>query len=62
MSSLSNDEVHKICKMMESGFSNKQICDEFGFKDKKEREKFRSVIKHIRKRKTWIPISKQYIF
>ena len=36
MSSLSNDEVHKICKMMESGFSNKQICDEFGFKDKKK--------------------------
>ena len=53
MSTLTNEDVHKICKMMEDGYSNKEICKAFGFtkENKKEYERFRSIIKHIRNRK-----------
>ena len=64
MSTLTNEDVHKICKMFEEGYSNKEVCKAFGFtnKNKKEKERFRGVIKHIRARKTWIPISRNYKF
>ena len=64
MATLTNEDVHKICKLMEQGYKNSQICDIFGFdkSEPKRRERFRSVIKHIRKRNTWLPISKYYNF
>jgi hypothetical protein len=64
MSTITCDDAHKICKMMEKGYSNKDICKAFGYTkdDKKAKEKFRGVIKHIRSRKTWLPISRMYEF
>jgi hypothetical protein len=64
MSTMSNDDVEKVCQMMQDGYSNNDICKAFGYtnKNKKEKEKFRSKIKHIRARKTWIPISRKYKF
>ena len=60
---MTNDDVHRICKLMESGLSNKDICIAFGFNskhDKESYEKFRGKLKHIRSRKTWVPISRNY--
>ena len=60
---LTDEQVHKICKLMEDGYTNKEICKKFGYRPKtKKYEKFRGVIKHIRARKTWIPISENYKF
>ena len=60
MATLSNDDVHTICKLIVSGYSNKEIINYFHIIDKTERERFRGVIKHIRKGKTWRPISHLY--
>ena len=62
MSTMTNEQVERICQMMERGFTNNDICKAFGYsnKDKKEKERFRSKLKHIRARKTWIPISRKY--
>ena len=64
MSTLTNNQVHKICKLMEDGYSNAEICDIMGYtkERKKERERLRSKLKHIRARKTWRPISRNYKF
>ena len=62
MSTLNNTDVHTICTLMEKGYSNKEIINYFGYTDKKEKERFRGVLKHIRARKTWKPISKHYNF
>ena len=62
MHTVTNEDVHKICKLMEEGKSNKEIIDIFGITGKKKRERFRGVIKHIRARKTWVPISRNYKF
>ena len=64
MATLTLEEAHRICKMMEDGYSNNEICKAFGYTNdnKKEKERFRSVIKHIRSRKTWIPASRNYKF
>lgn len=62
MSTLTNEQVHEICSLMEKGYKNKEIIDHFKIKDKKKREKLRGVLKHIRARKTWLPISKHYKF
>ena len=62
MSTMTNDDVERICQMMQVGYSNNDICKAFGYtnKNKKEKERFRSKIKHIRARKTWVPISRNY--
>ena len=59
---LTNKQVHKICKLMQDGYSNKDIIKYFGIADKCKKEKFRGVLKHIRSRKTWKPISNNYEF
>lgn len=62
MATITLEEAHKICKLMQDGYSDSEICDIFGFtKDKKKkRNKLRGVIKHIRNRKTWKPVSDEY--
>lgn len=62
MSTLTNNDVHRICQMLENGLSNAEIINEFGISDKLERERMRGVIKHIRSRNTWKPISRLYDF
>lgn len=59
---LTNDEVERICQLMEKGFTNKEIIREFGKTEKQEKEKLRGVLKHIRSRKTWKSISEKYNF
>ena len=62
MSTMTIEQVKKICEMIQDGYSNNDICKAFGYtnKNKKEKERFRSKIKHIRARKTWVPISSKY--
>ena len=62
MSTMTIEQVKKICEMIQDGYSNNDICKAFGYtnKNKKEKERFRSKIKHIRARKTWVPISRKY--
>lgn len=56
-----NDEtVHKICKLLESGLKNCEICDEFGITEKKDRMRFSAIVSSIRHGKTRIDISSQY--
>ena len=62
MATLSNNDVHLICQLMEKGYSNKEIIAYFHITDKSKKEKFRGVLKHIRSRHTWIPISRNYNF
>lgn len=52
--------VHQICKYLESGLRNCEICDKFGIIDKKDRMKFSAIISTIRHGKTRIDISSQY--
>lgn len=64
---LTNAQVHKICKMMQDFHSNKSICLAFGYKKdteehRKAYDKFRGILKHIRNRHTWVLISSQYTF
>ncbi len=60
MATLSNEQVHEICKLIVEGYKNSEICDKFGVTDKKERYRFKGVIKHIRSGNTWKPISSLY--
>lgn len=62
MATLTNEQVHIICSLMEKGYKNKDISDYFGVLYNPERERFRSVLKHIRSRNTWKKISKDYKF
>ena len=40
----------------------KDVISYYNITDKKEKERFRGVLKHIKNRKTWKPISKNYKF
>ena len=62
MATITDKDVHCICKYMEDGLSNKEIIKKFEITDKTEKERFRNILKHIRKRNTWKPISKYYKF
>ena len=63
MSTMTNEDVERICQMMEDGKTNKDICIAFGYNNKIDKtgyEKFRGKLKHIRSRRTWTPISRKY--
>ena len=64
MATVTNSKVRVICQLMQNGFSNNDICTYFGFtnENKPAKEKFRGILKHIRSRKTWVMISKDYKF
>jgi len=64
MATITLNDAHKICKLMQDGYTDSEICDIFGFtKDhKKKRERFRGILRHIRKRHTWTAVSRNYTF
>jgi DNA-binding NarL/FixJ family response regulator len=51
--SLTTKQVHKICKLIENGYRNKEISEMFEIKKS-------NIVGQIRRRKTWTHISKDY--
>ena len=62
MATMSNEKVHEICSLFEKGYSIKDVIPYYNITNKKDKEKFRGVLKHIKSRKTWKPISNNYNF
>ena len=62
MATITIEDAHRICGYIQDGYSNGEICDKFGFTkdEKKKRNKFKGVVRHIRNRKTWKPVSDEY--
>lgn len=56
------DTVVFICIMMENGFTNKEILKMFGFTSTNHPDynKYRGLIKHIRKRNSWNFVTKNF--
>lgn len=62
LSKTTDEQVHQICKFIDAGLRNNQICDEFNITEKDERMRFNAIISSIRHGKTHIAISSQYNF
>ena len=58
----SDEDVHKICKLIDQGLTNAEICTAFGITDKKERITFNGSVSSIRYGKTHRNISINYNF
>lgn len=58
----SDNDIHKICKMIDDGFNNSDIATEFGYLYNPERDRFMTNIRNIRAGKTRREISCQYNF
>lgn len=57
-----DEDVHKICKLIDQGLTNAEICTAFGITDKKERMTFNGSVSGIRYGKTHRNISINYNF
>lgn len=57
-----DEDVHKICQLIDQGYRNCDICDAFGITDKRERMTFNGSISGIRYGKTHRNISINYNF
>ena len=62
LSIYSDDEIHKICSLIDKGYTNAQIADVFKKIEFKERVRFSALISGIRNGKAHLPISTQYNF
>ena len=62
MATMTNEQVHEICSLFEKGYSIKEVILFYNITDKKDKERFRGVLKHIKNRKTWKAISNNYNF
>lgn len=49
---LTNDDIHRVCRLLEKGFRNVEIAKEFNVKN--------TLVKSIRANKIWTHISKHY--
>ena len=61
----SDEDIHKICKMIDEGYTNSDIASEFGYSvkyNKDERNTFMSNLRLIRNGKSRRDISSQYNF
>lgn len=59
---LSDEEIHKICNLIDKGYSSPQITDIFNISNSEDRMKFQSIISSIKYGKTHRDISKLYNF
>lgn len=57
---MTNDQVHYICSLMESGMTNSEILDAVGLPYGAERNRIAAVVRLIRRGQTYLDISKQY--
>ena len=55
-----NEQVHYICSMIESGMTNTEILNTLGYEYGKERNKVAAVVRLIRRGQTYNSISFQY--
>lgn len=55
-----NAQVHKICKLMEDGYTNSQILDYMKLPYGSERNRIAAIVRLIRRGQTYLDISKQY--
>lgn len=58
----SDTDIHKICKLIDQGYTNAEICTAFGYTDKKERIRFNGTVSSVRYGKTHRNISVNYNF
>jgi len=56
--------IRGICILLEKGYSEYEIRKEMNMivKDKKQNESYRGLVKHLRKRTSWVHISKDYTY
>lgn len=57
-----DDVIHEICRLLDLGLSNAQICDSFNIFDKSERMKFSAIVSGVKLGKTHRYISNNYHF
>lgn len=57
-----DEDVHKICRLIDQGYTNAEICTAFGITDKKHRMTFNGSVSGIRYGKTHRNISINYNF
>lgn len=59
---ITDEEVHKICALIDQGYKNSDICDIFGKFERDIRSRFSALVSSIRYGKTHIRISSGYNF
>lgn len=57
---LKDEDIHRICSILEKGYRPCDICNEFNISDSKERMRFSAIISSISKCKSYRHISKDY--
>lgn len=58
----SDMQIHEMCKMIDYGYSNSDICDHYGLTNVKDRMRLMATLSGIRYGRTHIAISSQYNF
>lgn len=57
---LKDEDIHRICSLLEKGYRPCDVCNEFNITDKKERMRFSAIVSSIIKCKSYRHISKDY--